>query len=547
MCMKAEGGLSRRVVGLVLGVTLVHGAALSATTILDAAKNPLLVSTFYGRASRLAGQAAANGSLGVNVGWGYGATSWYVEEQRYGADVYQAGLVTNNAASQSLGWSELGWASQYQVYDPTVNAYSYGLANATGYPFQRTGDPFHSTSLYVEGLARAVLLGQLAGSPGPSAALLSAERGAAWLIEPAVESKGINDDAPYTHRRWVLAATLGMAASIATDPNFKASAFQEAAKFANLGLVAQLPNGVNPEIGGYDVAYQPFGITMAERYYTVCPDPSLRAQVLSNIVRALNWELTKIDGDGNLETDGSSRVGVQAGIDGDLKVVDYRWVVQALTLGTQLTGDPKYAAAATLVAQNLVWLPVTNAITNFSVGYIGDPDWSAPSSVTMETDGVDRPVESDGTKPAYAGEFVFQGSGSDVYATVGLIGSNITADMTGGLEFYGKATLTNAAGATLPIKPGYLRIELREKKSSATTYRIDSTDVASQVSSTWSQLRLPFAAMKTSDGSSTPIQFHIIDQYAFHVNIPSGDKLTVKVDSLKFYANAMSGKPVKRP
>jgi hypothetical protein len=71
-------------------------------------------------------------------------------------------------------------------------------------PTQGTGDAFHSTLMFVEAVARCLILMQ----QSPNAATHQSDinqivtklvRAASWLLQPSVLAKGIRNDMSYSH------------------------------------------------------------------------------------------------------------------------------------------------------------------------------------------------------------------------------------------------------------------------------------------------------------------------------------------------------------
>jgi PilZ domain len=332
-------------VGAVLGSTaqtVPAATAPVAPTLQDIANDPFLATVLYSTPNRMASQIAPDGSVGCNTTWENGqSTTWYIEQQRYGADFVQAGLETQNSALVQQGWKILDWGFNKEAADGS---------------FPGTSDAFHSTSMFVEAAARSLLLEVQSGAPD-SAALLAkylpkVNASAQWLMNPSVAAKGNLNDAPYTHRCWLLAAALGETAALTQDPTMTAAA----AVYAQRGLSLQTADGMNPEKGGGDVSYQAYGVLLAERYLATCPDATMRASVQGMIVKALSWEETFIDSNGVITLDGSTRTGQELSRDGITKTIDYKTIVQAFSVVTSITGDPSYQSVARSVAVGRGWI-----------------------------------------------------------------------------------------------------------------------------------------------------------------------------------------------
>ncbi|HWA97211.1 MAG TPA: hypothetical protein VG713_01905 [Pirellulales bacterium] len=267
--------------------------------------------------------------------------AWFIESQRYGADLVEAGRLCRDPQIVELGWKLIEWGFARQGPDGS---------------FPGTGDPFHSTSFFVEAVARALLVTQQTNSADDRARTqryaprLSAA--AHWMLGPKVLPRGLNNNRPYAHRRWLLAAALGEAARLVPDPALVDLAEDQARE----GLALQRPDGVNPEKDGFDVSYQAAGLMFAARYYTVCDDQALRASIQKMLERGLDWELTKIAPGGQIDVEGSTRVTNETGRTGTAKTVDYKAIVFALTYGAKILDRRDYHSAAERVARHLRWI-----------------------------------------------------------------------------------------------------------------------------------------------------------------------------------------------
>ena len=141
---------------------------------------------------------------------------------------------------------------------------------------QGTGDPFHSTSLFIEAVARCmILMRQLPNFLRyqsyfhPIVSRLV--RAAGWLIEPSVLSEGIEHNMPYTRRRYVLAAALGQ--------------------------IALLTNNLTLQ--------QKFH---ACNYLIVCPDSNLQQKLANMLSKSFAWQLTRMNPNGSANLTGNTRV-----------------------------------------------------------------------------------------------------------------------------------------------------------------------------------------------------------------------------------------------
>ncbi len=288
-------------------------------------RHPLLVSTLYRHA--VSSDYAPSGAAGANRI----AYRW-IEEQRQGAEWIVRGYAERRPEWLALGWRELNWGIARQQPDG-------GFASE---------DPFHSTSLFVEALARSCLIDAGGASLAHTEAL---HRAAQWLSSTDIETIGARNNAPYTHRRYVLAAALGQTAAVTGDARLAA----KAADWANQGMALQRPDGANPEKGGFDASYQMVGALMALRYWPVCRDSALRMRLATAIRRAIMGELARQKEDGSIDAGGSTRVGAERARSGKIKEVNYAEVLQALVFASQGLGEPSWLDAARKIAVLRQW------------------------------------------------------------------------------------------------------------------------------------------------------------------------------------------------
>ena len=344
--------MQRRTFGFVLltGLAMLtvsaarSGQAGDRISLLRGVKEDVLIRALYSKPERLVHGMAPSGAVGANVAFESGqGDKYYIELQRYGADLVQAGVARKDEALIQQGWKMLDWGFARQGHDGG---------------FDQTGDPFHSASFFVEGAARALLLLK-EGKEDKADKFADYERylpklkaAAYWLMRPAVITRYRYHNAPYTHRRWLLAAALGETAELLNDRSLE----EAAEAYAREGLLLQTGEGVNPEKGGGDVNYQALGILLAGRYYTVCKDAGLRSQIKEMITHGLNWEADKVDAAGEVNAAGSTRVGKEKGRAGTEKNIDYKTIVQAFSLGGYVSANPHYEEIAERIAIGRKWI-----------------------------------------------------------------------------------------------------------------------------------------------------------------------------------------------
>ncbi|HEX8955421.1 MAG TPA: hypothetical protein VF798_04070 [Burkholderiaceae bacterium] len=287
--------------------------------------DPLLVRSLYRLA--VSHDYGADGAAGANRS-GY---RW-IEEQRQGAEWIVRGYAQSKPEWMELGWRELDWGLARQQSDGSF----------------ASKDPFHSTSFFVEALARACLIDPGGITRERSEGLAHA---AHWLMSGNAEEKGIPGNRPYTHRRYILAAAFGQAGAVTGESRFT----RRAERWAGEGLGLQRADGTNPEKNGYDVGYQMVGVLMALRYLPVCANPGLRVRLRDMVRRAVQPEIERMAPDGSIDLQSSTRVGKEHARNGKLKDVPYGEIMQALVYGAHALSQPQWMDPAERIARLRGW------------------------------------------------------------------------------------------------------------------------------------------------------------------------------------------------
>lgn len=268
------------------------------------------------------------------------APRWFIEEQRRGADAVEAGVLDNDPASVDEAFKVFAWGFSRQGADGG---------------FDGTGDAFHSTSFFVEAVARSLIVLKETEDPRyrrwSEAFLPGLHRAAVWLTKPEVARKGKESNRPYVHRRWLVAAALGLVAELTEDRDLA----REANRSAEDGLALQAPDGHNPEKGGYDVSYNAVGLVFAEHYFTTlrCDvDRDLKMQVRRMLERSLRWQGQKVEASGEVDAAGSTRVGHEVSRVGKSKTPAYGQISRAFVFGAVVADEPQFRALAERIADH---------------------------------------------------------------------------------------------------------------------------------------------------------------------------------------------------
>jgi hypothetical protein len=305
----------------------------------DHESNELITKTLYRRLANLSILMSPTGANSINVDWENNkVNTWYIEAQQNGEGLIIGGLIKNDEQAIQAGFKMFDWGFAHQSADGG---------------FQGTGDPFHSTSFFVQAVAHTLLFIQQ--SPQASKYAVQVARykrllhlAARWMILPDAWEKGTRFDKPYTHRRYLVAAALGLTSQLTGDQEL----IDYARQSIKDGLASQRLDGVNPEKGGYDSSYQMVGVVYAQRWVTYFPDDPLTPKVVAMIEKAMAWEQTRVLASGKINIQGNTRTaGQESTRTGILKTMDYRAAIRGFAYWASVTDNPKWAVIARQIAQ----------------------------------------------------------------------------------------------------------------------------------------------------------------------------------------------------
>ncbi|MGN6506425.1 MAG: hypothetical protein ACTHM6_12775 [Tepidisphaeraceae bacterium] len=327
---------------LLLGATCGVVRAAESSAVWEAFQDPLWKQSLAEHPDRLAGGVAPSGAVSVNHDWETGQRpDYFIEQQRYGADWLQAAIITHNDALLQQARRIIDWGFARQAEDGT---------------FPGTGDPMHSTSFFVEAVARSILFTQHFRGQLPDwmqAWKPKLKQSAEWLANPkTVERYRKKALDPYTHRFFLHAAALAETAKAVGDDALLATA----ANYARQGAARLTDDGILPERGGFDVNYQTISVLFLNRYLLVCDDPALRQKLLSTLEAAYPQLAKRFGDDGIVDRSDSTR-SQEIGRSGKTKTSDYKNAVQAFLMSAAATGDPRWHDLAAKIVHAKHWDP----------------------------------------------------------------------------------------------------------------------------------------------------------------------------------------------
>lgn len=286
--------------------------------------------------------------------------TWGIGAQTFAVDLVEEGLHRHDRTTLDLGVQAIDWGVKVPINGQGIHELHRSCDGKTVADFGYT----HHTTQWLEALGRTVYL--LAASPwaGEYRAKIDAYRRridqiATILTRPAVKAYWVRHvkDAPFgndfTHRTFMRAAGFGLASTLTDNPRDAARWAGDAREIAQRGIDDQLPSGVNPERGGFDVLYQMYGTWLAELYLsTLGPSSDIRRPMERTIERAVEWMTTRINRTtGQIKIQGTTRICVESlwTTGAPAPFVDPAETIRAFLLWGHLRSQPRLIDLAILV------------------------------------------------------------------------------------------------------------------------------------------------------------------------------------------------------
>jgi hypothetical protein len=324
---------------LILSIGSAATAAEGRSNLIEYSAQPIIVKALYSEPLRLlsgVGKIGANGAVGENSEI---APEVNVESQRWGADLVQAALAMHNDPGEGIKVILYGLNCEQEDG-------SFGAEN-----------DFQHISFFLEAAARTLILLKQSGDKKYASLVaestMALERAARHFIMSGDMKKQQDKGKTFTHRYYLLAAALGEIATLTQDKELS----QKAEECAEQGLECQLPDGTNPEKGGFDVNYNAASGLFAERYYLICTNPKVRSKLKEMIRKTLEREAQAVMPNGDLSIADSTRTGRDLKHDqsGHKKGLDHKSIIQAFVLGSTITDEPKFSEIAQKIATYRGW------------------------------------------------------------------------------------------------------------------------------------------------------------------------------------------------
>ena len=260
------------------------------------------------------------GAVSVNKEYELGnREDYFIEQQRYGADVIEAGIILNDADLIDQGILMINWGMERQASDGS---------------FPGTGDAVHSVSLFMEAASRAAIALQHYRSRTYRTVISEWKRRvhtmAYWFVQADDHGMDVNLE-PFSHRYFLRAAALQQASRITRDKRLRVYA----AEYAAAGVALMEAGGVFPEIGEYDPSYQMVGMTFASRYFATCEDEEIKMQVAQVMWQGISCFTQGVQESGEVLLPETCRTATESSRSGSPKRFDFKHATKALVFAEE--------------------------------------------------------------------------------------------------------------------------------------------------------------------------------------------------------------------
>jgi hypothetical protein len=267
-------------------------------------RTPVLAKDAYKRLPPMGKRGAMGGNLE--------GSSFEVADQNLGDLYVRAGLVYRNRKLIKRGFRAFDYAFKRQRGDGSLPE-----DQTEGYAF------------FVQAVAHSALLMRKTKYKRTFRGKLRRyeerlERAAVHMIAPSAWAGFKSRNPRYTHSGY----TTGTALTLTGKLGHSRTLVRYGRRAIKQALDNQRRNGVNPELGGYDVRYQMAGLLYAERYRVYFPGGKLTRRVERMTNRGLKWMKRRVAGNGYIKWRGSSRACRELNSNGNPKTPGYAFAVR---------------------------------------------------------------------------------------------------------------------------------------------------------------------------------------------------------------------------
>ncbi|MFD2255326.1 hypothetical protein ACFSSA_01440 [Luteolibacter algae] len=342
------GSALGRTMGLFPGNGLVpDSSSFDVEKVLDAARGTSRWNVLFTTLSRPDGQflrneygeslpVSENGALSVNKDWEAGIEDqFFIEQQRYGADVIETGIILDDEELIAEGIKMIEWGFARQASDGS---------------FPGTGDAVHSASLFLEAASRAGLALRRHQPQMYRNTIREWRRKcqlcAHWFVI-ADDAGSSSNLLPFGHRYFLRAAALQQTAWFSRDLTLEALADE----YIVAGLAAQQADGCFVERNEFDPSYQMVGMAFASRYLATSRNENLRTQLSQAMWIGVSRFLADVSPTGMIYISPTSRTASELSRSGNPKRFDYKHCLRTLVMAEDVLQMPGAENAALLILE----------------------------------------------------------------------------------------------------------------------------------------------------------------------------------------------------
>ncbi|MDP0491339.1 MAG: hypothetical protein Q7Q71_09850 [Verrucomicrobiota bacterium JB023] len=277
---------------------------------------------------------SSTGAVSVNIDYEAGSRSdFFIEQQRYGADVIETGIILNDEPLIAEGIKMINWGFQQQGSDGS---------------FPGTGDAVHSSSLFLEAAARAGLALKNYKSRTYRQTITDWRRKthllAQWFIGADEQGRDVNLE-PFGHRYFLRGAALAEAARFTRDRSLEA----DADAYITAAITLQEEDGSTLERGTFDASYHMVGMAFGSRYFATSRNQQLRDDLSLSLWKGISRFLQDVSGDGEVTIAADSRTATEKSRSGANKRFDFKHTTKALVFAEEGLHMPNAEDAAELI------------------------------------------------------------------------------------------------------------------------------------------------------------------------------------------------------
>lgn len=267
-------------------------------------RTPVIARHYYRKLPRI----GRGGRMGANIDGG----AFSLSHQQLGDLYVRKGLVRRRPKLIRRGFRAFDFAFRRQRADG-----SFPVDQAEEYAF------------FVEAVAHSVLLVRKTRyvrlyKPRLRRYARRLERAAGHMVAPAAWGAFRHRNRSYTHSGYTMGTALGLTGKLTHSPRLE----RYGRSAIRLALSRQRRNGVNPELGGYDVRYQMAGITYAQRYRVYYPGTRIKRRIQRMTNRGITWMKRRVDRDGYIRYRGSTRACRELSSSGRPKTPGYGYAIR---------------------------------------------------------------------------------------------------------------------------------------------------------------------------------------------------------------------------